>query len=72
MKVSDVMLPVGQTEAQMERLQVVPLPKTPDLAHSIVAVAHPVRRSQQDGATAAAAAEQQWLLSAPVAGFVFV
>ncbi|KAL4162974.1 hypothetical protein KRP22_015251 [Phytophthora ramorum] len=41
MKVSDVMLPVGQVETQSDRLRVVPVEKTADLGHSLAAVAHP-------------------------------
>ncbi|KAJ8558657.1 hypothetical protein ON010_g8792 [Phytophthora cinnamomi] len=69
MKVSDVMLPVGQVETQTDRLRVVPVEKTADLGHSLAAVAHP--RHGQD-ASSLSSADLSWLLGAPAAGFVFM
>ncbi|KAG1692908.1 hypothetical protein DVH05_024195 [Phytophthora capsici] len=65
MKVSDVMLPVGQVETQSDRLRVVPVEKTADLGHSLAAVAHP--RNASSSST-----DLSWMLSAPAAGFVFI
>ncbi|ETI35332.1 hypothetical protein F441_18199 [Phytophthora nicotianae CJ01A1] len=69
MKVSDVMLPVGQVETQTDRLRVVSVEKTADLGHSLAAVAHP--RHGQD-ASSFSSADLSWLLGAPAAGFVFI
>ncbi|KAF1779967.1 Clp1, N-terminal beta-sandwich domain [Phytophthora cactorum] len=69
MKVSDVMLPVGQVETQTDRLRVVPVEKTADLGHSLAAVAHP--RHGQD-ASSSSSTDLSWLLGAPAAGFVFI
>lgn len=68
MKVSDVMLPVGQTEDKLDRLRVVKLEKTQELMHSIAAVAHPKRSQDRD----ASSTDYSWMLSSPAAGFVFV
>lgn len=68
MKVSDVMLPVGQVETQTDHLRVVPVDKTADLGHSLAAVAHP--RHGQD--TSSNSEDPSWLLGAPAAGFVFI
>ncbi|KAG7385740.1 Cleavage polyadenylation factor subunit clp1 [Phytophthora pseudosyringae] len=70
MKVSDVMLPVGQMETQTDRLRIVPVEKTADLGHSLAAVAHP--RHGQDAASSSSSADLSWLLGAPAAGFVFI
>lgn len=69
MKVSDVMLPVGQVETQTDRLRVVPVEKTVDLGHSLAAVAH--SRSCQDASTSSSP-DLSWLVGAPAAGFVFI
>lgn len=71
MKVSDVMLPVGQTEDKLDRLRVVKVDKTQELAHSLVAVAHP-RRAQEQRDASGIDSDFSWLLSVPAAGFVFV
>ncbi|KAL3657324.1 hypothetical protein V7S43_017831 [Phytophthora oleae] len=68
MKVSDVMLPVGQVETQSDRLRVVPVEKTADLGHSLAAVAHP--RHGQDASSSST--DLSWMLGAPAAGFVFI
>ncbi|KAK1928459.1 Protein CLP1 [Phytophthora citrophthora] len=67
MKVSDVMLPVGQVETQSDRLRVVPVEKTADLGHSLAAVAHP-----RHGQDASSSTDLSWMLGAPAAGFVFM
>ncbi|CAI5716478.1 unnamed protein product [Hyaloperonospora brassicae] len=69
MKVSDVMLPVGQVETQTDRLRAVPVDKTPDLSHSLAAVIHP-RHGQN--ASPSSSMDPSLLLEAPAAGFVFV
>lgn len=75
MKVSDVMLPVGQTEDKLDRLRVVKLEKTQELAHSIAAVAHAKRAADGSSASSssfASTTDYSWLLSSPAAGFVFM
>lgn len=73
MKVSDVMLPVGQTEDKLDRLRVVKLEKTQELAHSIAAVAHAKRATDGSSSSSfASTADYSWLLSSPAAGFVFM
>lgn len=74
MKVSDVMLPVGQTEDKLDRLRVVKLEKTQDLAHSIAAVAHAKRATDGSSSSSsfASTTDYSWLLSSPAAGFVFM
>ncbi|TDH65294.1 hypothetical protein CCR75_001809 [Bremia lactucae] len=68
-RVSDVMLPVGQMESQNERLRVVPVEKTSDLSHTLAAVAH--SRSSQD-TSCSTSANLSWLIGVPAAGFVFM
>ncbi|KAF4137040.1 Pre-mRNA cleavage complex II protein Clp1 [Phytophthora infestans] len=68
MKVSDVMLPVGQVETQTDRLRVVPVEKTAELGHSLAAVAHP-RHGQESSSSST---DLSWLLGASAAGFVFI
>ncbi|KAF1329876.1 Pre-mrna cleavage complex ii protein clp1, partial [Globisporangium splendens] len=68
MKVSDVMLPVGQTEDKLDRLRIVKVEKTQELLLSIAAVAHPKRSQDRDSS----AANLSWLLNSPAAGFVFI
>lgn len=72
MKVSDVMLPVGQTEDKLGRLRVVKLEKTQELTHSIAAVAHARREASSSSSSFASTADYSWLLSSPAAGFVFM
>ncbi|CAH0486556.1 unnamed protein product [Peronospora farinosa] len=69
MKVSDVMLPVGQVETQTDRLRAVPVEKTADLGHSLAAVAHP---PHGQGASSSSSSDMSWLLGAPAVGFVFI
>lgn len=67
MKVSAVMLPIGQTEDKLDRLRVVKVEKTQELSHSLVAVAH-----ARGGQEPRDASDLSWLLGVPAAGFVFV
>ncbi|CEG39014.1 pre-mrna cleavage complex ii protein [Plasmopara halstedii] len=69
MKVSDVMLPVGQAEVQTDRLRVVPVEKTVDLGHSLAAVAH---SGANQNASDSSPLNFSWLLGSPAAGFVFI
>ncbi|KAI9906177.1 hypothetical protein PsorP6_004749 [Peronosclerospora sorghi] len=69
MKVSDVMLPVGQMETQTDRLRVVPVEKSADLGHSLAAV---VQLRHGVDASPTSTADFSWLLDAPAAGFVFI
>lgn len=69
MKVSDVMLPVGQVKTQTDRLRAVPVEKTADLGHSLAAVVH--SQPGQD-ASSSSSTNLSWLLGAPAVGFVFM
>lgn len=71
MKVSDGMLPVGQTETDVNRLQVVKIEKTLDLMHSIAAVVHP-KPGQDRDFSSSSQTDCSWMLASPAAGFVFV
>ncbi|DAZ95851.1 TPA: hypothetical protein N0F65_009125 [Lagenidium giganteum] len=70
MKVSDVMLPVGQTETDLDRLRVVKVNVSLDLLHSIAAVCHV--KHPQDATTSLTNSEYSVLLSSPAAGFVCI
>ena len=69
MKVSAVMLPVGQVETQTDRLRALPVEKTADLGHSLAAVVHP-RYGQN--VSPSSSTDPSLLLGAPAAGFVFM
>uniref|UniRef100_M4BKZ7 Protein CLP1 homolog n=1 Tax=Hyaloperonospora arabidopsidis (strain Emoy2) TaxID=559515 RepID=M4BKZ7_HYAAE len=69
MKVSAVMLPVGQVETQTDRLRALPVEKTADLGHSLAAVVHP-RYGQN--VSPSSSTDPSLLLGAPAAGFVFI
>ena len=66
MKVSDVMLPIGQVD-HMQRLRITLIEKTPDLANSILAVCH-VSSNKNDMMDD----EYQDLLTSSAAGFVYM
>ncbi|OQR93792.1 pre-mRNA cleavage complex II protein Clp1 [Thraustotheca clavata] len=64
LKVSDVMLPVGQVD-DVQRLRVLPVDKGPELAHCIAAVIHQSNVKDDD-----LGMDPQSLLDASAAGFV--